>query len=74
MSCFPESNSKEGEPEEVEVDPARLPSIQYTREELLVLEKTDLALLRPDYLALAYDRYKCSQGSSKRLCLNPPPL
>ena len=33
-----------------------LSRIKYTREELLVLEKTDLALLRPDYLDIQFDR------------------
>ena len=47
----------EGSKEEEVVDPSQFSSIRYTREELLILEKTDLSILRPDYLAIAYDRY-----------------
>ena len=36
--------------------PPQLPSVQYSREEMLILEKTDLSLLRPEYLNIIFDR------------------
>lgn len=39
-----------------EVGKVELSRVKYTREELLVLEKTDLALLRPDCLDIQFDR------------------
>ena len=44
-------------PDDTPSVPVVLPSIQYSREEMLLLEKSDFSLLRPTYLDIQFDRF-----------------